>query len=525
MYRLFAMWMTWLVACGAPANETESSTVTSTEPAGAESGSDERASATRPDPESVPADPRPTPPPEATTEAPPAAPGAEGAPPQHLVPWQMRAFGDGERPAILAVGAEIVVLDSSHAYALSGDGRTPTRVRALGLSDMGVFGDRTLPHPPIAAGAALIRPDREHVAAIDLTSLEVRWTRELGAERSHEAHLATTDTFIVRLRERLVVLDATDGELIREETFRPNTVSQRFRTIGDLLLSYDGELKARDGRTGETRWECPGIDWAARLFDVVDGVLPVVEDHETVILVDVTDGSERGRFRLRSELPAGQSFAIRDGRAYVTSESANGMVRVTAYDLETGRPAWRSRPTPMDATGFHPSLVVDDDAIVVCVNARTGVVLDRRRGRPLGALQAASCRAPRLWRPREGAPNVLFLNGGHPETAFARAADAPERARVTVTGRVTCDGRAAAGAEVWVRERRVRADDGGVYRARIEHRGPLALLVHQHAFSRTSFCAGRWQDAQVSGPRLEVDFALSSEGGRVEAGDPLGGLE
>ncbi len=502
------------IACGgrtgAPSGTTE---VVHPEPVPAE-----------PEPAVVEGPPRPEAPPEepaaveppvgALTTAPaPNAPGVPGAPVTNLVPWDAGVTLEGRRAVVDGEGP-LVLVDASRFVAVSGDGTTETRVRDNPVGYTPVFADSTLGRVPVASGVFLVRGEGDRVAGVDRETLAVRWTRTIGAvPGSREAHLSSGDAFVVVVDEELLALDPESGETLWRAEVRRSMAQQRWRAADGLVFWHDGELRARDARTGEVRWEASGLAWDARLFDVAAGRLPVLARHRELVLLDVSDGSVQATVDFGEHVPAGRNLVIDGDVAYATSDTRgrNRSLHVTAWDLRRGRRLWQSPPMAMDGTGFHPSLGLDDDSVVVCTNHWTAQALDRRSGRPVWAGHPPSCRLPTTWRPRADAPNVLLFAPG-PDTAFARAADTPARRRVTVSGRITCGGEPAFDARVWVGEQRVRTRRDGRYRATVHAAESVPVFVHQHSANPFSFCSSERRSVPVGGARVTADFELRLNG-------------
>lgn len=447
------------------------------------------------------------------TSAPaPTAPGVAGAPAENLLPWDAGVTLEGPGGVVEGDGP-LVIFDAHRFVAVSGDGTTDTRVRDNPVGYAIVSADQTMARAAAASGVFVIRAEGDRIAGIDRHTLAVRWTRPIAAPGRREAHLSSGNAFVVVADQELLALDPERGETLWQAEVRRSTAIQRWRAADGLLFWHDGELRARDARTGQVRWEAPGFPWDARLFDVAGGQLPVLRDHRELVVLAVADGTEQATVDLGAPVPAGPNLIVEGEVAYVTSEgdARGGSLRVTAWDLARGRPSWRSDWMAMDGSGFHPSLGLDDDVVVVCTNSWTAQVLDRRSGRPVWVGHPPSCRLPTTWRPRADAPNVLLF-APSPDAAFARAADAPARRRVTVAGRITCGGEPAFDAPVWVGEQRVRARRDGRYGATVSAADSVPLFVPPFSADPFSFCSSERRTVTVAGSRATADFELRLSG-------------
>lgn len=442
------------------------------------------------------ATPAPTAEPAPTTLAPPPAPGVTGAPVAGLSAWSAGLGASSDRD-VVAVDGALVVIDEAHFTRVSGDGTTPTLVQDNPIGRGAAFADELLSPAPMADGVLLVRGRDGALAALEPTTLALRWTihrMDLPRSGSEEAHLSSGDAFFVVAHDHLLVLDPHDGHVLWQAAYEGSFFSrgQRWRAAPGLFVLLEGAgLTARDARTGATRWHVEGFDARSdRLFDPDGDRVPILHD-DTVVIVSLTDGSELARVALGAAPPWGRTVALRGEELYAlvpTHADAIAETQLRRYDLAHARAStWRSAALATDATGFHPSIAVDDDAVFVCTTTWFGWALDRAGGHEAWSGPIDECGAPTLWRPRPGAPNVLLLAGWSAD-GLARGADAPAPRAAVVSGTVRCGGAPAAHVRVWVDGARVEADAAGHYRASTHARAAVVVHVEQFERSEEDFC-------------------------------------
>lgn len=462
-------------------------------------------------PPEVPRDEAPAPPPDEppiTIEAPPA-PGAENAPAEHLEPWSLGLPIAGAGFAL--DDHRLVMVDGEHLTAVHGDGSTPTVRRPNPVGFVASTSDPSAESVVSSADVVFFRAQGDVFAGADRDTLRVRWQRRVrleGEQLSNAMLHASGDAFLVSLSDELVSLDPASGEVLwRRDLPRGAVVRAGPGVVVTSQPSAAGGLTALDARTGATRWSVPRFGGDVRVLAPSGDRVPIYRDRELHVL-DLADGAERAHLRLGANLAWGQNAQIEGGAIYVVVTPDGGLrYEVRRYELASGALAWRSPSFDDDTNAFHPSLGLDEDVVVACTSRLTARGVDRASGRvrwvehPRGG-----CRAPRAWRPRAGAPNVLFLSRSEGSLYARGAAVVPER-RARVSGRVSCDGRPAARARLWVAGRRVQADAGGRFRASVTARHAFPIEVAQIDLQFASMCLAetRWVDVA---PTITADFPL-----------------
>lgn len=465
-------------------------------------------------PPDVPRDEAPPPPPDEppiTIEAPPA-PGAEGAPAEHLEPWSLGLPIAGAGFAL--DDHRLVMVDGEHLTAVHGDGSTPTVRRPNPVGFVASTYDSSAESVVSSADVIFFRARDDVFAGADRGTLRVRWQRRVRLEGERLSNVmlhASGDAFLVSLSDELVSLDPASGEVLwRRDLPRGAVVRAGSGVVVTRQPSAAGGLTAVDARTGAARWSLPRFGGDVRVLAPSGDGLPVYRDRE-LYLLDLADGAERAHLRLGAPLAWGQNAQVEGGAIYVVVTPDDGRrYEVRRYELESGALAWRSPSFDDDTNAFHPSLGLDDDVVVACTSRLTARGIDRASGRvrwvehPRGG-----CRAPRAWRPRAGAPNVLFLSPAEGSLYARGSAAVPER-RARVSGRVSCDGRPAARARLWVAGRLVLSDAGGRYRASVTARHAFPIEVAQIDIDPGSMCIAetRWVDVA---PAVTADFPLRAQ--------------
>ncbi len=413
----------------------------------------------------------------------------------------------------------LVIISEDKITAVFGDGKTPTRMRerrgTTGYQPM--FSDDTLTMPPVAQGVALFRSNDGVLTAYDLESLMLLWSFDLPRlRRGSEIHLSSGNAFIVVTGKQILAMDPKSGTELWRKSYRSRASHQRWRAGLGLFFMHDSELKAYDARNGDLRWESPGLPYDARLYDVVGGTLPVLSDESKLVLLHAEDGTVQKRIRLKGAFRNGRNLTIHEGVLYVARarKAKYEEVDVRAYDLKSGRSLWKAGPFHAEWNAYHPSLGLDDELLYLCTNRWTALGIDKASGKTRLVVHPSACDNPNAWRPRPGAPQVVFF-ANHPGSAYERAAKEANRHPATVSGKVSCQGVPAARAEVWIGHKRTHTNASGRYRVQIQVGATVPVYVDQvNLRGSKSFCVGENRTLSTTGKRVKEDFVLKPGGGR-----------
>jgi outer membrane protein assembly factor BamB len=164
------------------------------------------------------------------------------------------------------------------------------------------------------------------------------------------------------------VLDARTGEVMA--TFNA-TAGVRGSMAGTLFVDRDGTLSAISTATGTTKWERPGVSFAAfePLGDAVYARHGQLPDGMGITALDASTGETRWRKEGTARVAATTA-----ARAYLSGRVAEDPFRGTlrALDARTGDAHW-SRRLPLGMQNSFPvDGVASDDVVVVHTVCDTG---------------------------------------------------------------------------------------------------------------------------------------------------------